>query len=64
MADPASVVGCDPSEPFVHYAREYHSDERCSFVRVKAGALPTRPGGFGSVTSSLALNFAVRGSAS
>jgi SAM-dependent methyltransferase len=57
MADPASVVGCDPSEPFVQYARERHSDERSSFLIAGAGALPTRPGGFGSVTSSLALNF-------
>ncbi len=56
-ADPASVVGCDPSGPFVQYAREHHSDERCSFVIAGAGALPTRPGGFGSVTSSLSLNF-------
>ena len=57
MADPASVVGCDPSEPFVQYAREHHSDERSSFGIAGAGALPTRPGGFESVTSSLALNF-------
>ncbi|NIM47657.1 MAG: methyltransferase domain-containing protein [Gemmatimonadales bacterium] len=57
MADPASVVGCDPSEPFVQYAREHHSHERSSFVIAGAGALPTRPGGFESVTSLLALNF-------
>jgi len=56
-ADPASVVGCDPSEPFVQYAREQISDQRCSFVIAEAGTLPTRPFGFGSVTSSLALNF-------
>jgi hypothetical protein len=34
-----------------------HSDERTSFVTAGAGSLPTRPGGFGSVTSSLVLNF-------
>jgi SAM-dependent methyltransferase len=56
-ADPASVLGCDPSEPFVRYAREHYSDERASFLIAGTGALPTRPGGFGSVTSSLALNF-------
>jgi SAM-dependent methyltransferase len=57
IAGPASVVGCDPSEPFIEYAREHHSDERVSFAIGGAGSLPTRPGGFGSVTSSLALNF-------
>jgi SAM-dependent methyltransferase len=57
IADPVSVVGCDPSQHFVAYAREHHSDERASFVIGGAGSLPTRPGGFGSVTSSLALNF-------
>jgi SAM-dependent methyltransferase len=57
MAAPASVVGCDPSEPFIQYAREHHADARSSFVIAGAGSLPTRPDGFGSVTSSLALNF-------
>ncbi len=57
IADPASVIACDPSEPFVQYAREHNSDERTSFVTAGAGSLPTRPGGFGSVTSSLVLNF-------
>lgn len=57
IADPASVVGCDPSQAFVEYAREHHADQRASFVIGEAGSLPTRPGGFGSVTSSLALNF-------
>lgn len=56
-ADPGSVMGCDPSEPFIEYARAHCSDARCSFAIGGAGALPTRPGGFGSVTSSLALNF-------
>jgi SAM-dependent methyltransferase len=57
IADPASVIGCDPSQPFIQYAREHNSDERSSFVTAGAGSLPSRPGGFGSVTSSLALNF-------
>lgn len=56
-AQPASVVGCDPAEAFIEYARGQHRDERCSFVTGGVGTLPTRPGGFGSVTSSLALNF-------
>ncbi|MCA9939315.1 MAG: class I SAM-dependent methyltransferase [Anaerolineales bacterium] len=56
-ADPASVVGCDPSPPFVAYARELSRDARQSFVIAGVGSLPHRPGGYGSVTSLLALNF-------
>jgi SAM-dependent methyltransferase len=56
-ARPASVVACDPSEPFVEYARQHQVDPRVSFVVAAVGHLPTRPGGFDSVTSLLALNF-------
>ncbi|HZR82915.1 MAG TPA: class I SAM-dependent methyltransferase [Candidatus Binatia bacterium] len=56
-ADPASVVACDPSEPFVAYARRRRVDPRISFAVAGVGQLPTRPGGFDSVTSLLALNF-------
>jgi len=56
-ADPASVVGCDPATPFVEFAREHGRDARQSFVIAGAGGLPRRPGGYGSVTSLLALNF-------
>ena len=56
-AHPASVVACDPSEPFVEYARQHLVDPRVSFVVAGVGQLPTRPGGFDSVTSLLALNF-------
>jgi SAM-dependent methyltransferase len=56
-ADPASVVGCDPATPFIEYAREHARDARQSFVIAGAGSLPRRPGGYGSVTSLLALNF-------
>lgn len=31
-ADPASVLGCDPSEPFIEYAREHVPDPRARFV--------------------------------
>ncbi len=55
--NPASVVACDPSEPFIEYARRRHVDPRISFVLGGIGRLPTRPGGFDSVTSLLALNF-------
>lgn len=56
-ARPASVVACDPSEPFIEYARQHQSDPRVSFVVSGIGQLPRRPGGFDSVTSLLALNF-------
>jgi SAM-dependent methyltransferase len=56
-AKPASVVACDPSEPFIEYARRRHVGSRVSFVAAGVGQLPTRPGGFDSVTSLLALNF-------
>jgi len=56
-AQPASIVSCDPSEPFVEYARQHHVDPRVSLVVAGVGRLPTRPGGFDSVTSLLALNF-------
>jgi SAM-dependent methyltransferase len=51
-ANPASVVACDPSEPFIQHARQ-----RASFVVAGIGRLPTRPGGFDCVASLLALNF-------
>jgi len=57
MAAPASVIGCDPAEPFIQYARKHHSDECVSFMNAGVGSLPNRPDGFGSVTTSLALNF-------
>ena len=56
-ADPASVVGCDPSSAFVEFARERNHDARQSFVVAGAGSLPRRSGGYGSVTSLFALNF-------
>ena len=56
-AAPASVVGCDPADPLVAYAREHTRDARASFVGAGVGSLPRRTGGFDSVTSSLALNF-------
>jgi len=56
-ADPASVIGCDPAEPFIEFARGRSGDARLSFVAAGVESLPRRPGGFGSVTSLLALNF-------
>jgi len=56
-AAPAAVVGCDPSEPFIAYARDHQADPRVSFLVAGVGQLPTRRGGFDSLTSLLALNF-------
>jgi len=57
LACPASVLGCDPAEPFIEYARRHSQDVRASFVVAGAGGFPSRPDGYGSVTSLLALNF-------
>jgi SAM-dependent methyltransferase len=51
------VVACDPSEPFIEYARRRRVGPQVSFVVAGVRQLPTRPGGFDSVTSLLALNF-------
>jgi SAM-dependent methyltransferase len=56
-AEPASVVGCDPAKPFIEFARDHTQDSRLTFVVAGVGALPRRPGGYGSVSSMLALNF-------
>jgi len=56
-AEPASVVACDPSAPFIEYARRRQEDSRVAFVVGGVGQLPSRPGGFDCVASLLALNF-------
>jgi len=56
-AAPASVVGCDPAQPFIDFAQRNMWSERVSFVTAGFNELPDRPGGYDSVTSSLALNF-------
>jgi 2-polyprenyl-3-methyl-5-hydroxy-6-metoxy-1,4-benzoquinol methylase len=56
-ASPASVLGCDPAEPFIEYARSHSQDNCASFVVAGVGGLPSRAYGYGSVTSLLALNF-------
>ena len=56
-AEPASVVGCDPAEPFIEFARSRADDDRVTFVAAGVGNLPRRTGGYDSVTSLLALNF-------
>lgn len=56
-SDPASVVGCDPSDTFIGYARSRVRDARASFVVAGAENFPPRTGGYGSAASLLALNF-------
>lgn len=53
----ASVLGCDPAEPFIGFAKSHGSDNRITFVTAGVGNLPRRPEGYDSVTSLLALNF-------
>ena len=55
-ADPASVLGCDPAEPFIESARGHTRHRRAPFAVAGSGSLPGRAGGYGSATSLLALN--------
>jgi SAM-dependent methyltransferase len=54
-ADPAAVLGIDPSAGFVEYARQTIHDERVSFDVRSAAELPDGP--FDAVVSGLVLNF-------
>jgi SAM-dependent methyltransferase len=57
QANPAGVVGVDPSEGFLAAARAQIQGHRSGFVRGDAQALPLRDGRFDAVVSGLALNF-------
>ena len=57
LAEPASVVACDPSERFIEHARNGLPDTRASFVIGGSDALPHRDGGFDIAVSGLVLNF-------
>ncbi|WP_329003009.1 methyltransferase domain-containing protein [Kribbella sp. NBC_00709] len=54
-ADPSAVLGVDPSDGFVEYARQTVHDERASFDVRSAAELPDGP--FDVVVSGLVLNF-------
>ena len=56
LGAPASVVACDPSQPFIEHALE-QADPRVSFVVAGAESLPRRVGGFDVAVSGLVLNF-------
>ena len=54
---PASVVGVDPSEGFVEFARASVLDGRASFAVGDAQALPFARGSFDATVAGLVLNF-------
>ena len=56
-AEPASVIGVDPSDGFVAHARHQTRDERASFRSGKAEALPLPDESFDAVVAGLVLNF-------
>ena len=55
--EPASIIACDPSQPFVEHARAHLADTRASFIIAGSDALPCRDGGFDVAVSGLVLNF-------
>ena len=56
-ADPEQVTGCDPSLPFITYARARNGDSRLSYQAATLENLPQVTGGYGVVVSGLVLNF-------
>lgn len=57
IAQPASVVACDPWAPFIETAKSGLPDSRVTFVVAGTGSLPVREGGYDGIASGLALNF-------
>lgn len=57
LADPSSVLACDPSEPFIDHARKTIRDGRVVFVVAGAEDLPGRGGALDYIVSGLVLNF-------
>ncbi|MGE5602419.1 MAG: class I SAM-dependent methyltransferase [Nitrososphaerales archaeon] len=57
QAEPAEIIGVDPAEGFVAYARAHVDDGRVSFTAGDAAALPFETGAFDAAVSGLALNF-------
>lgn len=56
-AQPRTVVACDPSAPFIDFARQHIRDQRASFVMAGASNFPVQTGGYDVAASLLALNF-------
>jgi SAM-dependent methyltransferase len=57
LTDPARVVGVDPSDGFLAYARARVVDPRATFEAGDARSLPLPDRSFDAVVSGLALNF-------
>ncbi|MEJ2108635.1 MAG: class I SAM-dependent methyltransferase [Acidobacteriota bacterium] len=57
LAQPSLVVACDPSEAFIHHAKNRITDPRAVLMIAGTGSLPDNPGGFEWVVSGLLLNF-------
>ncbi|WP_306663846.1 class I SAM-dependent methyltransferase [Streptomyces venezuelae] len=57
LADPATVVGLDPSAGFVAYARRTIADHRARFVLADAESLPFADSSASVAVSGLVLNF-------
>lgn len=57
LAEPSTVVACDPSGPFIDAARSSLQDPRVTFAVAGVGDLPRREAGYDAVVSGLALNF-------
>jgi len=56
-ASPSEVIGIDPSEGYVAYAREHVTGERVAFEIGDAQQLPFENGSFDAVVTGLVLNF-------
>jgi SAM-dependent methyltransferase len=57
LADPASVLACDPSVPFIDHARKTVLNGCVSFVVAGAEDLPNGVGALDYIVSGLVLNF-------
>ena len=57
IADPVTVVACDPAEPFVEFASTEPHDPRITYQVSGTGGLPRSDIGYDAVVSLLALNF-------
>ena len=57
LAAPASVLACDPSEPFIDHARRTIHDGRVAFAAAGAEDLPDVGGDLDYIVSGLVLNF-------
>ncbi|MPZ36845.1 MAG: methyltransferase domain-containing protein [Rhizobiales bacterium] len=56
-AEPASVIGIDPSEGFLTHARTQTHDQRARFQLGSADALPLTDSGYDAIVAGLVLNF-------